>query len=102
MSGNTGIGIAMIGVVLGYRVEIVMSEAVSIERRKMIQAFGAQIVLTDPEKGTDGAIVKAREMVAENPQKYFMPDQFSNDNNIAAHYENTADEIWKDMRGENI
>lgn len=98
-SGNTGIGIAMIGVVLGYKVEIVMSEAVSIERRKMIQAFGASVILTDPDKGTDGAIVKARELVAQNPEKYFMPDQFSNDNNIAAHYETTADEIWKDMGG---
>lgn len=98
-SGNTGIGIAMIGVVMGYKVEIVMSEAVSIERRKMIQAFGASIVLTDSNKGTDGAIVRAREMVAADPEKYFMPDQFSNDNNIAAHYETTADEIWKDMDG---
>lgn len=98
-SGNTGIGIAMIGVVMGYKVEIVMSEAVSIERRKMIQAFGASIILTDSDKGTDGAIVKAREMVAADPEKYFMPDQFSNDNNIAAHYETTADEIWKDLDG---
>ncbi len=98
-SGNTGIGLAMIGVVMGYKVEIVMSEAVSMERRKMLQAFGAKIILTDPDKGTDGAIVKAREMVAADPRKYFMPDQFSNDNNIAAHYETTADEIWKDLDG---
>lgn len=99
-SGNTGIGLAMIGVVMGYKVEIVMSEAVSMERRKMLKAFGAEIILTDPNKGTDGAIVKARQMVVENPEKYFMPDQFSNDNNIAAHYETTADEIWKDLDGE--
>ncbi len=98
-SGNTGIGIAMIGAVKGYAVEIVMSESASIERRKMIQSFGASIVLTDPGKGTDGAIMKARELVAKNPEKYFMPDQFSNDNNIAAHYEATADEIWKDTAG---
>jgi len=98
-SGNTGIGLAMIATVLGYKTEIVMSEAVSIERRKMIQAFGASIILTDPNKGTDGAIVKSREMVAADPEKYFMPDQFSNDNNIAAHYETTADEIWKDLDG---
>jgi cysteine synthase B len=98
-SGNTGIGLAMIGAVLGYRVEIVMSESVSIERRKMIQAFGANILLTDLNKGTDGAITKARELVAKNPEKYFMPDQFSNDDNITAHYETTADEIWKDTNG---
>lgn len=98
-SGNTGIGLAMIATVLGYKTEIVMIEAVSIERRKMIQAFGASIILTDPNKGTDGAIVKSREMVAADPEKYFMPDQFSNDNNIAAHYETTADEIWKDLDG---
>jgi cysteine synthase B len=98
-SGNTGIGLSMIGTVMGYKVEIVMSEAVSIERRKMIEAFGAKVILTDPTKGTDGAIVKARELVKENPKKYFMPDQFSNNNNIAAHYESTADEIWKDLNG---
>lgn len=98
-SGNTGIGIAMIGAVRGYAVEIVMSESASIERRKMIQSFGAAITLTDPNKGTDGAIVKARELVSNNPEKYFMPDQFSNTNNVAAHYEATADEIWKDMDG---
>ena len=98
-SGNTGIGLAMLGTVLGYAVEIVMSEAVSLERRKMISAFGAKIILTDPQKGTDGAIEKARELVAKNPQKYFMPDQFSNSGNIAAHYEETADEIWKDTGG---
>lgn len=98
-SGNTGIGIAMIGAVMGYKVEIAMSESVSIERRKMIQAFGAKVILTDPDKGTDGAIIKTRALVAANPERYFMPDQFSNDNNIAAHYGATADEIWKDMDG---
>lgn len=98
-SGNTGIGLAMIGAVKGYQVEIVMSEAVSIERRKMIQAFGAQIILTDAKLGTDGAIIKARELVAQNPEKYFMPDQFSNEYNKLAHYKNTADEIWKQTSG---
>lgn len=98
-SGNTGIGIAMIGAVKGYAVEIVMSESASIERRKMIQSFGAKITLTDPNKGTDGAILKTKELVAQNSEKYFMPDQFSNINNVAAHYEGTADEIWKDMNG---
>jgi cysteine synthase B len=98
-SGNTGIGLAMIGTVKGYAVEIVMSEAVSIERRKMIQAFGARVTLTDPTKGTDGAILKARELVREFPDKYFMPDQFSNQYNQLAHYDGTAREMLEQMGG---
>ncbi|MFH1255924.1 MAG: cysteine synthase family protein [Candidatus Diapherotrites archaeon] len=98
-SGNTGIGLAMIGAIKGYPVEIVMSEAVSIERRKMIQAFGGKILLTDAKLGTDGAIMKARELVRKNPEKYFMPDQFSNEYNKIAHYKTTADEIWRQMEG---
>lgn len=98
-SGNTGIGLAMMGAVLGYKVEIVMSAAVSIERRKMLQAYGAKIILTDPKLGTDGAIVKARELVKKYPKKYFMPDQFTNVYNKIAHYETTAKEIWKDTGG---
>jgi len=98
-SGNTGIGLAMIGIVKGYNVEIVMSEAVSIERRKMIQAFGAKITLTDPKLGTDGAIQKARELVKKFPDHYFMPDQFSNKYNIIAHHKTTAEEIWKQTNG---
>jgi cysteine synthase B len=98
-SGNTGIGLAMIGNIKGYAVEIVMSEAVSIERKKMITAFGATVTLTDAELGTDGAITKARELVKENPDKYFMPDQFSNEYNKIAHYKTTAEEIWKQMDG---
>jgi cysteine synthase B len=98
-SGNTGIGLAMIGAVKGYNVEIVMSKSVSIERRKMIQAFGAKIILTDEKLGTDGAITKARELSAHNPDKYFMPDQFSNEFNKIAHYRTTANEIWKQTKG---
>ncbi len=98
-SGNTGIGIAMIGAVKGYPVEIVMSEAVSIERRKMIQAFGAQVTLTDAKLGTDGAIVKARQLVRDFPDRYFMPDQFSNEYNQLAHYEGTAVEILEQTGG---
>jgi cysteine synthase B len=98
-SGNTGIGLAMIGAVKGYEVEIVMSEAVSVERRKMIQAFGAKVTLTDPNLGTDGAIMKARELVKRNPDKYFMPDQFSNEYNKLAHYKTTAEEIWEQTGG---
>ena len=98
-SGNTGIGLAMIGVVKGYDVEIVMSRAVSSERIKMIESFGAKVTLTDAELGTDGAINKARELIAENPEKYFMPDQFSNRYNKMAHYKTTGEEIWKQTNG---
>lgn len=99
-SGNTGIALAMIGAVKGYDVEIVMSAAVSIERQKMIKAFGAKVTLTDAKLGTDGAIMKARELVKANPKKYFMPDQFSNKYNKIAHYKTTAEEIWRDTKGE--
>jgi S-sulfo-L-cysteine synthase (O-acetyl-L-serine-dependent) len=99
-SGNTGIGLAMIGAVKGYGVEIVMSRAVSVERRKMIKAFGARITLTEAKHGTDGAIRKARSLVEKNPDKYFMPDQFSNEYNKMAHYKTTAEEIWNQTGGE--
>lgn len=99
-SGNTGIGLAMIGAVKGYQVEIVMSEAVSIERRKMIEAFGARITLTNPKLGTDGAIRKAHELCDAFPDKYFMPNQFSNEYNKLAHYYTTANEIWEDTEGQ--
>ncbi len=98
-SGNTGIGLAMIGTVKGYNVEIVMSKEVSIERVKIIKAFGAKVTLTDAKKGTDGAIAKARELVAKNPQKYFMLDQFSNKYNKLTHYKTTGEEIWKQTKG---
>ncbi len=98
-SGNTGIGLAMIGAVKGHPVEIVMSEAVSIERRKMIQAFGAKVTLTDAKLGTDGAIMKARQLVKDFPDRYFMPDQFSNHYNQLAHYEGTAAEILEQTDG---
>jgi len=99
-SGNTGIGLAMIGTVKGYRVQIVMSSAVSIERQKMIKAFGAEIILTDPELGTDGAIMKSREIIAANPDLYFNPNQFSNEYNKLAHYNTTAQEIWFQTSGQ--
>lgn len=99
-SGNTGIALAMIGAVRGYEVHIVMSSAVSIERQKMITAFGANIILTDAQKGTDGAIVRTREIVDADPDKYFMPNQFSNNNNKRAHYRKTAREIWDQMGGD--
>ncbi len=98
-SGNTGIALAMIGTVLGYEVEIVMSEAVSIERQKMIRGFGGKLTLTDPKKGTDGAICKCRELVEAFPDKYFNPDQFSNVYNKLAHYHETSCEIWRQTGG---
>ena len=99
-SGNTGIGLAIIGIVKGYDVEIVMSEAVSVERRKMIRSYGGKVILTPAAEGTDGAIRLAHKLVEENPGKYFMPDQFSNAGNYQAHYENTAIEIWQQTEGE--
>ena len=98
-SGNTGIALAMIGSVKGYNVEIVMSSAVSKERRKTIKAFGAKITLTDPEKGTDGAILKVKNLLRKYPDKYFCTDQFTNKYNKIAHYETTAGEILEQTRG---
>jgi cysteine synthase B len=98
-SGNTGISLAMIGAVKGFRVCIVMSDAVSVERRKMIKAFGGEIVLTDGQFGTDGAIRKAAEMLEKDPELYFNPNQFSNEFNKIAHYRNTAEEIWRQTEG---
>jgi len=99
-SGNTGIGLAMIARVKGYRVEIVMSSAVSIERRKIIKAFGGKVTLTAAELGTDGAIMKARELQEQHPNKYFVPNQFSNIYNKMAHYRTTAEEIWEQTNGQ--
>jgi S-sulfo-L-cysteine synthase (O-acetyl-L-serine-dependent) len=98
-SGNTGVALAMIGVVKGYEVEIVMSDAVSVERIQMIKAYGGKVTLTDGKLGTDGAINKARELARQNPDKYFMPDQFSNLYNKIAHYRTTGEEIWKQTNG---
>jgi len=98
-SGNTGIGLSMIGRVKGYRVQIVMSSAVSVERQKMIQAFGGEIILTDHNLGTDGAIVKVKELVKNYPERYFHPNQFSNKHNKLAHYKTTAEEIWIQTQG---
>ncbi len=98
-SGNTGIGLAIAGIVKGYQVEIVMSSAVSIERRKIIRSYGGKVILTAADEGTDGAIRMAHKLVNENPDKYFMPDQFSNAANYQAHYEGTATEIWEQTEG---
>lgn len=94
-SGNTGIGLAMIGRIKGYRVVIVMPETMSKERRDLIKAYGAELVLTEGSKGMKGAIEKANELVKE--KGYFMPQQFENMANPEKHYETTADEIFEDI-----
>jgi len=92
-SGNTGIGLAMVGAAKGYRVKLVMPECVSLERRKVLEAFGAELVLSPGKEGTDGAIRLAHRIIAESPGRYFMPNQFDNQSNIKAHYETTGKEI---------
>jgi len=99
-SGNTGIALAMIGKLKGYRVIIVMPDTMSIERRMLIKAYGAELVLTEGSKGMKGAISRAEELVREN-QGYFMPMQFSNKANPEKHYESTAIEILEDIAGVN-
>ena len=94
-SGNTGIGLAMVAAVKGYKLVVTMSEWMSMERRKTLSAFGAEIILTPGEKGTDGAIEKAQELYESNPDLYYMPNQFTNKNNYLSHYEITAMEIWE-------
>ena len=99
-SGNTGIALAMIGAALGYKVKLAMPECVSVERRRTIEAFGAEIELTPGNRSTDGAIIRAHKILEENPDQYFMPNQFDNENNVVAHYETTGPEILKQTRGE--
>ncbi|MBI2359937.1 MAG: cysteine synthase family protein [Deltaproteobacteria bacterium] len=99
-SGNTGIALAMIGAVLGYPVELVMPSNVSAERKRMIGAFGAKVILSDPLEGSDGAIRLCRKILEQNPQKYFKPDQYFNPMNSQAHYEGTGPEIYRQTRGE--
>ena len=99
-SGNTGIGLAMVGAAKGYRVRLVMPECVSLERRKVLEAFGAELVLSPGKEGTDGAIKRAHKMMAESPGEYFMPNQFDNPANIKAHYETTGPEILAQTNGE--
>ncbi len=99
-SGNTGIAYAMIGAALGYRVTLVMPENVSDERKKIAGAYGAELVVSDPMEGSDGAIVQARELVARHPEKYFYADQYNNDANWRAHYEHTGVEVWEQTHGQ--
>jgi cysteinyl-tRNA synthetase len=99
-SGNTGIGLAMVGAVKGYKVLLVMPESVSEERKRILKAFGAEILLTPSELGTDGAIEEAYRLAREEPDKYFLVDQFNNPSNPLAHYHGTAEEIIKQTGGQ--
>jgi cysteinyl-tRNA synthetase len=98
-SGNTGIGLAMVCAIKGYRLLLTMSEAVSVERRQILQAYGADIMLTPAHLGTDGAIEEAYRLARENPKTYFITDQFNNDANWGAHYHGTGIEIWEQTGG---
>jgi cysteinyl-tRNA synthetase len=98
-SGNTGIGLALVCTVRGYRLLLVMSDAVSIERQKILKARGADILLTPGHLGTDGAIEEAYRLARENPDTYFLPDQFNNEANWKAHYFGTAEEVWQQTDG---
>ncbi|MGQ9535173.1 MAG: PLP-dependent cysteine synthase family protein [bacterium] len=98
-SGNTGIALAMIGATKGYRVKLFMPECVSVERQHILEAFGAEVVLTPAKEGTDGAIKRALEYLEREPHKYFMPNQFANEYNILAHYETTGPEIFTQTKG---
>ena len=96
-SGNTGIGLAMIGKVKGYKVVCVMPESVSEERTFLLQAYGAEIIFTPGDLGSNGSIARAKEIVAENPGKYYFPYQYGNEANPRAHYETTGPEILRDL-----
>jgi cysteine synthase B len=98
-SGNTGIAYAMIGAALGYPVKLFLPHSASEERKRMLLAYGAELVMTPGDEGTDGAIRRVRELAAAEPQKYFYPDQYSNPANWQAHYRGTASEIWQQTNG---
>jgi cysteine synthase B len=98
-SGNTGIAYAMIAAALGYPVQLCLPDSASPERKRILRALGAELLITPGDEGTDGAIRRVRELVAANPQKYFYPDQYSNPANWQAHYRTTANEIWEQTAG---
>ena len=99
-SGNTGIAYAMLGAALGFPVTLCMPSNVSPERKKILSAYGAEVVWTDPDLGSDGAILKARELVGGDPDRYYYADQYSNDANWMAHYRTTGPEIWEQTEGQ--
>jgi cysteine synthase B len=98
-SGNTGIALAMVGAAIGYPVELVMASNVSRERKKIIEAFGATPIYSDPLEGSDGAIVLCRKLIDADPDRYFKPDQYNNEANPLAHFESTGPEIWRQTDG---
>jgi cysteine synthase B len=98
-SGNTGIALAMLGAAFGYPVELVIPANVSKERRQIIEAYGAVAIESDPMEGSDGAIRLCREVIKQNPDRYFKPDQYSNEANALAHFETTGPEIWEQTQG---
>jgi cysteine synthase B len=98
-SGNTGIALAMIAAARGYRIKLVMPACVSMERRSVLEAYGAEIVLSPGCEATDGAIRLAHKINGENPDHYYMPNQYANPNNVLAHYETTAPEIMSQTDG---
>ena len=98
-SGNTGIAYAMIAAALGYRVKLCLPASASEERKKILAAYGAELVITPGDEGSDGAILRAREIIAAEPGKYFYPDQYGNPANWRAHYKTTANEIWEQTDG---
>src|SRR6266542_3811974 len=98
-SGNTGIAYAMIGAARGYKVKLCLPGNASIERRRILKAYGAHMIFTDPAEGSDGAIRKVREVYAANPDLYFYPDQYNNPANWKAHFENTGPEIIRQTGG---
>lgn len=99
-SGNTGIAYAWIGAALGYKVKLCMPANASEERKKILKAYGVEVVLTDAAESSDGAIREARRLYAEDPERYFYPDQYRNPANPRSHYESTAPEIWEQTGGE--
>lgn len=98
-SGNTGISYAMIGAHLGYKVVLCMPKNANLERKRILRAYGANIIETDPLSSSDGAYLKAKELANEYPDRYFYPDQYNNDENWKAHYNTTAVELWKQTKG---
>jgi len=99
-SGNTGIAYSMLGAAMGFGVTLCMPSNVSPERKRIVHAYGANVVWTDPADGSDGAIRKARELAATQPEKYFYADQYGNNANWKAHYLTTANEIWEQTSGQ--
>jgi S-sulfo-L-cysteine synthase (O-acetyl-L-serine-dependent) len=98
-SGNTGIAYAMIGAARGYRVALCVPKNLNHERRRILEAYGAELIITDPLEGSDGAQRHAQKIAAHEPEKYFYPDQYNNPANALAHYEETAPEIWMQTKG---